>query len=295
MRRGLLLLGTALALCPGFVVGPAFAGGETLRLAITDLEGLEQLQREFGAFRDLLAARTGYEIEFFAVPNRTAAVEALRSARIDFVLTGPAEYVVFRQRTNAEPVVAFSRPDYFADVIVLADSGLDAVADLRGKKVALGDIGSTSKHLAPLQLLKDGGLDPRRDVATVHTSVKLGWEALKRGDVAAFCTTNDKYLKLRSEERELPPGAFKVIARGRDLPNDVLLARPGVDPAVVAKLRKGILDHSADLVAAILKGEDNQKFQGMKFLLGVKDSDYDYVREMYRTAGYAQFSGFPGE
>jgi hypothetical protein len=29
--------------------------------------------------------------------------------------------------------------------------------------------------------------------------------------------------------------------------------------------------------AAILKDEDNQKFAGRKFLLGVEDGDYDYI------------------
>jgi phosphonate transport system substrate-binding protein len=146
-----------------------------------------------------------------------------------------------------------------------------------------------------MQLLKDAGLDPVKDVERVHTSIKLGWEALKRGDVAAFATTNDKYLSLREKEKELPPGAFKVIARGRDLPNDILVVRPGVDDATIAKLRDALTANSDALVAAILKGEDNQKFRGMKFLLSVRDSDYDYIREMYRTAGYPQFSKFPGE
>jgi phosphonate transport system substrate-binding protein len=274
---------------------PARADTTPLRLAICDLEGIEQLQREFGAFREILVAKSGLSIEFFPVPNRTAAVEAMRSKRIDFALTGPAEYVVFRNRTEATPVVAFARPDYFADIIVLAESGIDSVQDLKGRKVALGDIGSTSKHLAPLQILKDNGIDPQKDVERVHTSVKLGWEALKRGDVAAFATTDDKYQSLRAKEKDLPPGAFKVIARGRDLPNDVLVVRPGVDPAAVEKVRQAITANSDELVAAILKGEDNQKFKGMKFLLSVKDSDYDYVRAMYQTAGYPQFSKFPGE
>jgi len=285
----------SLALLALLVAPVLRADAVPLRLAVCDLEGLEQLQREFGAFRDLLVAKSGLKIEFFPVPNRTAAVEAMRSNRIDFALTGPAEYVVFRNRTDATPVVAFARPDYFADIIVLAESGVDGVEDLKGKKIAIGDVGSTSKHLAPLQILKDNGLDPQKEVERVHTSVKLGWEALKRGDVAAFATTNDKYLSLREKEKELPPAAFKVVARGRDLPNDVLVARPGVDLAVVEKLRKAILENSDALAEAILKGEDNQKFKGMKFLLSVKDSDYDYVREMYLTAGYPQFSKFPGE
>lgn len=292
MRRTLLLLAL---LCPAAAIPAARADTTPIKLAICDLEGIEQLQREFGAFRELLVEKAGLAIEFFPVPNRTAAVEAMRSKRIDFALTGPAEYVVFRNRTEAQPVVAFARPDYFADIIVLAESGIDSVQDLKGRKLALGDVGSTSKHLAPLQLLKDGGLDPQKDVERVHTSVKLGWEALKRGDVAAFATTDDKYQSLRGKETSLPAGAFKVIARGRDLPNDVLVVRPGVDPAVVEKIRQAITSNSDALVAAILKGEDNQKFKGMKFLLAVKDSDYDYVRAMYQTAGYPQFSKFPGE
>jgi phosphonate transport system substrate-binding protein len=292
MRRTLLLLAM---LCPAAFVPAARADTTPLRLAICDLEGMEQLQREFGAFRELLVQKAGLPMEFFPVPNRTAAVEAMRSKKIDFALTGPAEYVVFRNRTEAQPVVAFARPDYFADIIVLADSGIDSVQDLKGRKIALGDIGSTSKHLAPLQLLQDGGIDPLKDVERVHTSVKLGWEALKRGDVAAFATTDDKYQSLRGKETSMPPGAFKVIARGRDLPNDVLVVRPGIDPGVVEKVRQAITANSDELVAAILKGEDNQKFKGMKFLLSVKDSDYDYVRAMYRTAGYPQFSKFPGE
>ena len=264
--------------------------GKPIRIAITDLEGLEQLQREYGSFRDLLSKKTGLTIKFFPVASRTAAVEAMRSKKIDFALSGPAEYVIFRVRTKAEPVVGFSRPDYFSPIIVMADSGITKVKDLKGKKVALGPIGSTSKHLAPMQIIKDNGIDPLKDIKVIHTSVKLGWEALKRGDVAAFGTTNDKFLTLRSKEKKFEPGAFRVIARGPDLPNDVLLVRPGIDKKIIEKLRHAFTTYSKELVAEIIKGEDNKKFIGMKFLTGVKDSDYDYVRKMFGTIGNLQFS-----
>jgi phosphonate transport system substrate-binding protein len=146
-----------------------------------------------------------------------------------------------------------------------------------------------------VQILKDNGLTPGADVEIVHTSIELGWEALKRGDVAAFGTTNDKFLKLREHEKTMAPGSFRVIARGPDLPNDVLLARADLDASVFETIRKAILNHSESLVAEILKGEDNQKFRGMKFLATVKDSDYDYVRAMYAMAGFPQFAAFIGE
>ena len=265
---------------------------EIINFAITDLEGMEQLQTEFGAFRDKLNEKTGLNIKFFPVPNRTAAVEAMRNKKIDLVLTGPAEYVIFKNRTNAKPLVGFSRPDYFADIVVMADGPIQDVKDLKNKKVAMGGVGSTSKHLAPMQVMKDAGLNPLKDIKPFHTSVKVGWEALKRGDVAAFATTNDKFLKLRSKDKQFQPGAFRVIARSKDLPNDILLYRKDLDKNSVNKIKIALSENSDEMINAILVGEDNKKFTGMKFLPNTKDSDYDYVRSMYKTIGVNKFNKF---
>jgi phosphonate transport system substrate-binding protein len=265
---------------------------EIINFAITDLEGMEQLQTEFGAFKDVLTKKTGLNIKFFPVPNRTAAVEAMRNKKIDLVLTGPAEYVIFKNRTNAKPLVGFSRPDYFADIVVMADGPIQDVKDLKNKKVAMGGVGSTSKHLAPMQVMKDAGLNPLKDIKPFHTSVKVGWEALKRGDVAAFATTNDKFLKLRSKDKQFQPGAFRVIARSKDLPNDILLYRKDLDKNSVNKIKIALSENSDEMINAILVGEDNKKFTGMKFLPNTKDSDYDYVRSMYKTIGVNKFNKF---
>ena len=286
-----LILAVVLLAMAAFPV-QSMAGSKTIRMAVTDIEGLEMLQREFGAFKDILSKKLGMEVDFFPVPNRTAAVEAVKSKNVDLVLTGPAEYVVFKTLTDVEAVIGFSRPDYYCSVVVLADSGINSVVQLKTKKVAIGGVGSTSKHLAPMQILADNGLNPRNDVKVLHTSVDLGWQALKRGDVAAWGMTTDKFLKLRGKDKDLEPGAFKVIARGPDLPNDVLLAASHLDPSVIKKVRKVFTENSDELVKAILQGDDNKKYKGMKFLPNVKDEDYNYVRSMYRTIGYPKFSKF---
>ena len=64
---------------------------------------------------------------------------------------------------------------------------------------------------------------------------------------------------------------------------------------MVDKFRRAFTEHSDELVKAILVGEDNQKYRGMKFLPNVKDSDYNYVRAMYATIGYPQYSNFVGD
>jgi hypothetical protein len=129
-------------------------------LAVTDIVGLENLQREYAGFQKILTEKSGIAVELFPVPNRTAAVEALNAKKVDLVLTGPAEYVVFKKRTDAKLVVGFSRPEYYGSVVTMLGSGIDGVEDLKGKKVGLGDVGSTSRHLSPIQLLADLGLQP---------------------------------------------------------------------------------------------------------------------------------------
>ena len=271
---------------------------QDIKFAITDIVGLEELQREYGKFVEALSARSGLKVTFLPVTNRVAAVEALRFKQVDFVLTGPAEYVVFRKRTNAVPVVGFVRPDYFAAIIVRTDSGITSVADLKGKKVAFAETGSTSGHLAPMQLFQDNGLNPIKDIQPLHLKRKVAWEAFKRGEVAAWGENYQKFTDLRNKEAEAggaSAGAYRVIARGPDLPNDILLAGGHVDPALVAKLRQAFVSHSSELIAAILMGQETVKYKGMAFIPAPADSEYDYVRSMYRTIGYPEFADFLGD
>lgn len=266
---------------------------QTLRLAVTDIVGLENLQREYAGFQKILSEKSGMKVELFPVPNRTAAVEALNAKKIDLVLTGPAEYVVFKKRTDAKLVVGFSRPEYYGSVVTLVGSGIDGVEDLKGKKVALGDVGSTSRHLSPIQVLADLGLKPGQDVQILHINRNVAVEAMKRGDVSAIGINRTD---LPGLSKKHPDVVFKVIARGRDLPNDVLLAGTHVPDAVVGQMKKVFSENSEALVAAVLMGPDeNQKFQGMKFIPSIADADYNYVRKMYATIGQGQYAAFVGD
>lgn len=281
-------LAAALAALP---LAGAAAQPRSVSLAITDVPGLEELQRDFGPFREAFQRLSGMELRFFPVNSRTAAVEALNARRVDFVLTGPSEYVVFRQRTNAAPVVTFQRPDYFSNIVVLARSEFQTPADLRGRRVAFGDAGSTSRHLGPMQVLADHGLDPRRDVQPMHVSRNLAIEALRRGDVAAIGVNHTDVQQLRQRFPDLP---LRVIARGRDLPDDVMVAGAHVPAATIEAVRRVFVDNPAEMWRALTATESNQKYVGGVFLPTPRDADYNYVRAMYRTIGQPQFADFVG-
>jgi phosphonate transport system substrate-binding protein len=282
----------SVAVALAIAMAPVAKAAETIRFAVTDISGMENLQREFGAFKTALEGATGYKLDFFAVNSRTAAVEAMNAKQVDFVLTGPAEYVVFKDRTDAKVVVGWQRPDYFAQIVIMTDGPIKSVADLKGKKVAFGEIGSTSQHLGPAQALADQGLVYNKDYSPQIISRNVAVEAMIRGDIQAV---GMNFTHLQRIRKAFPKQSFTVIARGRDLPNDILVVAPGVPQAVVDKVRSAFVEHSDKLIEAVLQGEDNKKYDGGHFLAAVQDNDYDYVRSMYRTIGVNSFGKFVGD
>lgn len=274
------------------IAAPLPALAQDVILAVTDVDGMEQLQTEFGAVEAALEASTGLEVALFPVGSRTAAVEALRAGQVNFVLTGPAEYVVMKELIDPRIVVSWQRPDYFAQVVVLADGEIGRAADLEGRTVAFGDVGSTSQHLGPAQALADLGLAQGEDYDAQIIPRNVAVEAMIRGDIHAIGMNRSH---LDAVREAYPDVAFHVVARGPDLPNDILVSASDVDDAVFDAVRTAFLEDGAAMMAAVLSGEDNRKYEGGFFLGSVEDAHYDYVRDMYRTIGVDGFDTFVGE
>jgi len=258
---------------------------KSLRFAVAELDGLESLEREFGAFRDLLIRDTGLSLRFHSVPNRIASTEALISGQIDLLVVGPSEYVTIAAKTPVQIVVGLRRSEYYSTFLSRWYKGISSIQQLAGKKVALGDPGSTSKHLAPLLILEEAGVDIR-SVELIHTSsVQIGWESLLAGDVDAFATTSDKYYSLLNRSPADIKNKIKLLHRGENLPGDLIVARAELSSEVVHAIRSNILKRSQEYIEAICKGEDNQKYLGMKWSGEVQDAEYDSTRQMIRLAG----------
>ena len=139
--------------------------------------------------------------------------------------------------------------------------------------------------------LTDLGLEYGTDYEPMIISRNVAIEALIRGDIQAIGMNFSHLQRARDAYPDVP---FTVVARGRDLPNDILVVRSGLDQAVVDKVKTAFVEDGAALMAAVLKGKDNQKFKGGFFLPKVDDADYDYVRSMYKTIGVDTVTDFVG-
>ena len=190
-----------LAGAAAFFVMAGVAQADTIKFGVTDITGLESLQTEYGDFVAVLEEITGSEIEYFPVNSRTAAVEAIANGHVDYILTGPAEYIVFRARAKAVPVVAWQRLDYFTQLVVTNESAIKTLADMKGKKIAFGEVGSTSTHLGPAQLLASIGLMPNKDYEALNIHRGVSIEALLKGDVDAIAVGSSHLVNIRDNPR----------------------------------------------------------------------------------------------
>ena len=271
---------------PVLLVAAQAQATETIRFAATEVAGLEALQTNFGPFKEKLEELTGKHVEFFPVNSRNAAVETLNSGLLDFVLVGPAEYVIFHDRAEARPVVAWQRMNYFTIIFTRADSKINSLKDLTGKTIAFGDVGSTSQHLAPVQLLSDFGLQQGRDYRAVNVHRNVSVEAMLRGDIDAVAISSAYLDGIR---KLYPDEGFKVIGRGADLPNDQIVAGKHVLDKDIELIRRAFADNQKEMLAAIMTSEMNKKYSGGYFLTQIDDSDYDRIRDMYESTGLMSF------
>jgi len=274
----------------GTLAGPALAQ-ERLRFAVTDVDGLEGLQREYGPFKAAFEKASGIVIDMFPVSGRTSAVEAMAADQVDIVLTGPAEYVVFNARLKAQPVVVWTRPDYYSQVVALESGPVDSVEKLKGRKISFGEIGSTSQHLGPAQILRDKGLNYGRDYEAVFLRLNVAVEAMIRGDIAAIGMNRTHLERIT---KAYPDRKFRILERGPALPDDLIVASPKVKPETIAVVRRAFVENASSIMKAVTATAENAKFVGGVFRAEVNDKDYDVVRSMYRAVNVNEFTRFIG-
>ncbi|HDZ49221.1 hypothetical protein LCGC14_0185870 [marine sediment metagenome] len=255
-----------------------------IRMADTGIEGMGPLAEAFGPFAEAFETTTGLELEMFSLSNRTAAGTALQYDDVDLVFAGPSEFVLFDRESDIEILFAIERPHYGSSFFVPADSEFQTLADLEGQRVALKDVGSTSGHIFPSQMLVDAGLDIQRDLEIVMAG-DARIAALVNGDVDAMGGGNRDIDEIKAMD---PDGEYRVLATSDVLPGDPVVMRGSLEDACKTALRETLRANADTLWNALVATDRNEdKFLNRDSSLGFDrtNEDYDVVRRAYEAAG----------
>ena len=205
------------------------------------------------------------------VATRTAPAlsTALEFDEIDLLLTGPAEYVVLKQEADALPVVGITRPGYRSMVVTRADSDVTSLADLADKTVITKEVGSTSGHLGPLEMLADAGLVAGENVDVVPLGATR-IAAFGAGEGDALVTGLSDFAEI---EEELGVGSITMVAEGPDLPNDLFVARSALGQGCPTWLQETLTENQQVLLDAITATGESEPAAPM---ISVRDLSHRY-------------------
>ncbi|MGN6305345.1 MAG: aliphatic sulfonate ABC transporter substrate-binding protein [Mesorhizobium sp.] len=128
-------------------------------------------------------ARDEISINWVQSLGSNKALEFLNASSIDFGSSAGAAALVSKINGNPiKSVYVFSKPEWTA-LVTTKDSGINSVADLKGKSVAVTR--GTDPHIFLVRALQSAGLT-ERDITPVLLQHPDGATALIRGDVDAW-------------------------------------------------------------------------------------------------------------
>lgn len=263
------------------------SSGAPLKLAISDVQGLEDLKRDYEPFRMALEESLGREVEFYPVQSYTQVASALQAGSVDLSVVGPSEYVLIRARTNAIPAIAITRPNYHAAIALPPGSPVQSIRDLKGKTIAMVKVGSTSGHLGPTEMFMSAGLDPKTDYEVKMLGREGSLAALKNREVDAWAGPIIDYEDFLEAEGA-STDEFRLLKKGPALPSDVLIVNSRTKPQEVENLRDRLLADQNTVILALASTSANTKYQEST-LIAVEDRDYDMIRNVYRAIGEGNF------
>lgn len=254
---------------------------DTLLFAVHPYDTPSRIESRFRLLCDYLGRRLGRHVDLYLAHSYGDQIRRISDGQVDFAYMGPTPYLRAHDHylkdaaADGLPILAGETLEGvagFHSVIVALESGpVQSLADLRDRTLAFGDNRSFGSHFTPRALLWQAGLTlaDLKDYAYLgrHERVAL---AVVHGDFDAGGLREDV-------ARLYLDRGLRIIAKSSLLPPHVVVARPGLDPAVADVVRAALTHPGADADIA---------FAALGPAVGfgpVDDSAFELARRMVRA------------
>ena len=308
--RSLVFVGLALASLPGWPQGQCTHRGDlspiycdedrdliadapkekskwrnpaTLMLSYSPQEDTAAYEKLWAPYVAHLSRCVGRPTKFLQVFSSAAAIEALRSGRIQFSLlaTGDTPFAV--NVGGAVPYAGIGNEKsllgYHVVVLVKHDSPYKLLTDLKGKRVAHTAPSSNSGNMAPRALFPALGLTPDKDYKVIfsgkHDQSILG---VNSGDYDAAAVASDVFERM-IDRGVIKADDFRTIYRSEKFPTQDFAYAHDLEPKFRDQMLKCFYDYRfTDELKKAFAGAD--RFYPINYL-----KDFELIRSVAHTAG----------
>lgn len=282
MKR-MLYLATLMALSMGWASAQA-QGLKELRISAIPDENPQEMLRIYAPFAEYLTKEIGIPVKFTPVVDYAATVEGLAANRLEMVWYGGLTSVqAAKQAKGAHRVIMRKEDAQFKSYFITRkDTGIKALADLKGKTFAFGSVSSTSGHLMPRYFLLKAGVNPEKDFSKFSFSgahdATAAW--VESGQVDAGALNFLVWDKL-VESKKVDTSKVNIFWTTPPYVDYVWTVRAGVDKATVEKITKAFLKLDYN------KPDDKKllDLHRTKGYIVAKDADWKGIEEAAVAAG----------
>jgi phosphonate transport system substrate-binding protein len=253
---------------------------------------------QYGPLAAWLQETTGVPVSLVVATSYADLIDRLMGHSVDLAILPPATFALARRRSAdirlLASQIAGGATSYSSYLVVSRNAPINALSELRGRRVALVDAHSASGFVLPWAAFLEHGLDPTRDFASVHfagSHSKAIADVLEgRADVAATYSGMLDYTR-RTGRTAAEVADLRIIHKAGRVPYDALCAAPGLSQALDARLAGAFL--SLDTRSARgrrVYGQTNNHVSGWA---PASEVHYDTIRRtMDRVAAHrAQLAG----
>lgn len=215
----------------------------TLIFAYTPVEDPAVYAEVWSGFLDHMSAVTGKRVQFFPVQSNAAQLEAMRAGRLHVAGFNTGSNPIAVACAGFRPFAMMAAADgsfgYEMEIITYAGSGIAAIEDIRGQRLAFTQETSNSGFKAPSALLKsEFGLEAGADFQPVfsgsHDTSIIG---VANRDYPAAAIANS--VKTRMIERGVvEPEQLEVIYTSQTFPTTGYGVVYNLKPELQEKIRE---------------------------------------------------------
>ncbi|GBF34715.1 phosphonate ABC transporter phosphate-binding periplasmic component [Desulfocucumis palustris] len=219
---------------------------EKISIGIIPAREPERMLNNFEPVRAYLEKEIGIPVTVTVPDNYFGLIESMNQNKVDIGFLGPFSYVTAEKQIDLEPLLFAARKDtgtsYHSLIIARKDAGIRTIEDLKGKKFAFVDPGSTSGFIIPSALFKSRDIDVNQYFSKTiysgsHDSVVM--DVLnKKVDAGAVADMNLRrvmdYAKIGNEE-------FIAVWKSDDIPGSPIVARADLDNTLKEKFITAML------------------------------------------------------
>ncbi|HSH04719.1 MAG TPA: phosphate/phosphite/phosphonate ABC transporter substrate-binding protein [Anaerolineae bacterium] len=185
-------------------------------------------------------------------PDLDTMITMIETGEVDIYFDSPYPVLVISDATDAEPILRrfkYGVTEYHTVFFVAQDSPITSLDELNGHMIAFEESFSTSGYMLPLSYLIENDYNPTLKPApdaiinddeigyTFSTADDTTIQWVVSGRVTAGAIDNVTLGRLPPETQE----QLRVIAATGDVPRQLVLVRPGLDPNLVTAIHDELL------------------------------------------------------